>query len=161
MKTILPAAIDEIWEGVNLSNPDQARALAERMQQEQPFIMVYLLAAEESMLDAQDRGTLLMLGATVWQIMSAGGPPLREVADTELEAAEEANIRALEEMETGSEMDYTEAMQRLISDYHQMPLLGAVVEALMEGHTEEPDLAPEHVGLALIHLKTVIDCLDQ
>jgi hypothetical protein len=39
--------------------------------------------------------------------------------------------------------------------------LGAVVEALMDGHEKEPNLAPEHLGLALIHLKTVIDCLDQ
>ena len=135
--------------------------MAERMQQEQPFIMVYLLAADESMLDENKRGSLLMLGATIWQIMSGGGPPLRQVGDAELEAAEEANIRALEDLESGSEMTYTEAMQRLISNYNQMPLLGAVVEALMDGHTDEPDLAPEHLGLALIHLKTVIDCLDQ
>ena len=161
MKTIPAATVDEAWQRVNTSSPDQARSLAERMQQEQPFIMVYLLAAEESMLDEQERGSLLMLGATIWQIMSASGPSLRQVGDSELETAEEANIRALEDLESGSEMASTEAMQRLISDYNQMPLLGAVVEALMDGHTDEPDLAPEHLGLALIHLKTVIDCLDQ
>jgi hypothetical protein len=161
MKTIRAAVIDEAWQHVNTSSPDQARSLAERMQQEQPFIMVYLLAAEESMLDETERGSLLMLGATIWQIMSASGPPLRQVGDTELETAEEANIRALEDLESDSEMASTEAMQRLIGNYNQMPLLGAVVEALMDGHTDEPDLAPEHLGLALIHLKTVIDCLDQ
>jgi hypothetical protein len=43
----------------------------------------------------------------------------------------------------------------------QMPLLGAVLEALMEGNEEEPELLHEDIGLALLHLKTVIDCLDQ
>jgi len=160
MKTIPAATVDEAWQRVNTSSPDQARSLAERMQQEQPFIMVYLLAAEESMLD-EERGSLLMLGVTIWQIMSASGPPLRQVRDAELETAEEANIRALEHLDSGSERASMEAMGRLISAYNQMPLLGTVVEALMDGHADEPDLAPEHVGLALIHLKTVIDCLDQ
>jgi hypothetical protein len=31
----------------------------------------------------------------------------------------------------------------------------------MEGNEDEPDLAGDNVGLALLHLKTVIDCLDQ
>jgi hypothetical protein len=161
MRTIPPAVIDEAWRRVNTSSPDEARSLAERMQQEQPFIMVYLLAAEESMLDEKERGSLLMLGATIWQIMSGSGPPLHQVGDAELETAEEANIRALEDLGSGSEMAHMEAMQRLIKHYNQMPLLGAVVEALMDGNPDEPDLAPEHLGLALIHLKTVIDCLDR
>jgi hypothetical protein len=102
-----------------------------------------------------------MLGAAVWQVMTEAGPPLRQVTDVELEAAEEANIRALEELEQDSEFAQRDAMSRLVADYNQMPLLGAVVEALMAGHEEAPELAPDHVGLALIHLKTVIDCLDQ
>lgn len=161
MKTIPAAVIHEAWQRVNTSSPDEARSLAERMQQEQPFIMVYLLAAEGSTPDEKNRGRLLMLGATIWQIMSGSGPPLRQVGDVELETAEEANIRALEDLENDSQVAYMAAMQRLISHYNQMPLLGAVVEALMDGHTDEPHLAPEHLGLALIHLKTVIDCLDR
>ncbi len=52
-------------------------------------------------------------------------------------------------------------MQKLVASYHQMPLLGAVLEALMTGNEDEPALAQEDTGLALLHLKTVIDCLDQ
>lgn len=161
MKTVPAQVIDEVWQRVNDSTPDRARALAERMQQEQPFVMVYLLAAEENALDEDERGSLLMLGATIWEVMSEGNPALRQVTDTELEAAEEANVKVLQKMEEDSEIANMEAMRRLISDYNQMPLLGAVVEALMEGHENEPDMAPDNLGLSLIYLKTIIDCFDQ
>jgi hypothetical protein len=48
-----------------------------------------------------------------------------------------------------------------MSTYNQIEVLNAVIEALMSGHEEEPELAGEHIGLALLHLKTVVDCLDQ
>jgi len=31
----------------------------------------------------------------------------------------------------------------------------------MAGNEDEPELAGEHVGLALLHLKTVVDCFDR
>jgi hypothetical protein len=161
VKTIPAHVIDEVWQSLSEATPEQSQALAARMQQEQPFIMVYLLAAEENLLDPDERGSLLMLGAIIWQVISSVRAPLRQASDADLEAAEEANIRALEQLDEASEMDYTEAVSRLISSYNQMPLLGAVLEALMSGHEEAPELAPEHIGMALIHLKTVIDCLDQ
>lgn len=161
MTTIPQTAIDEVWQRLNESSPEQARALAARMQREQPFLLVYLLAADENLLGDEDRGALLMLGATIWEIMSHHQPRLRQVTDGEIEAAEAANLRALEEMDEGSEVECQQAIQRLMSGYNQMPLLGAVLEALMAGHEETPELAPGHVGPALLHLKTVIDCLDQ
>jgi hypothetical protein len=42
-----------------------------------------------------------------------------------------------------------------------MPLLKSVIEALLIGNEEEPELAGDDVGTALLHLKTVLDCLDQ
>ncbi len=79
----------------------------------------------------------------------------------ELEAAEDANLKFLEEMDAGSEMDFVAGMQKMVASYNQMPLLGAVLEALMQGHEEHPELAPENLGMVLLDLKTVIDCLDQ
>ena len=39
--------------------------------------------------------------------------------------------------------------------------MGALLEALMQGHEDAPDLAPENIGMALVYLKTIIDCLDK
>ncbi len=40
-------------------------------------------------------------------------------------------------------------------------IAGFAVEVLMSGHEETPELAPESIGLQLLSVKTVLDCLDQ
>lgn len=161
MKTIPESVVQEAWTRCFEASPEQARALAQRMQQEQPNIMIYLLAADEECLEEEDRGELMTLGAWIWSAMSQGDKPLRRVEEDELLRAEEANIRVLEELEDTPEIAWKDAVQSFMSGYNQMPLLGAVIEALMAGHEEQPQLAPDWLGLALLYLKTVIDCLDQ
>jgi hypothetical protein len=161
MNTVPASVIEQTWERVSNASPKESTALAQRMQEEQPFVMVYLLAVDENLFDAEERGTLLMLGALIWQAMSVATHPLRQITHEQLDEAETANLDLLEELEEGSEMDHMEAMRGLIANYNQMPLLASVMEALMEGHEDIPELAPDHLGMALIYLKTVIDCLDQ
>ena len=104
---------------------------------------------------------MLLLGVMLWQVLSAEQPDLRKVTIEELEQAEKANLKFIEELEAGSEMDYTNALTNLMETYNQTPLLLVVIEALMGGNDEEPELAQESIGLELLHLKTVLDCLDQ
>ncbi|MBI2928325.1 MAG: hypothetical protein HYY24_21865 [Verrucomicrobia bacterium] len=161
MKTIPEEVIDETWQHFSELSESEAQALAQQMQEEQPFIMIYLLAADEDATGEEDAGSLMELGAIIWQVMSQGGTRLRQVSGEELEAAEDANMKFLEGLEEGPEMDYLGAVKQMIASYNQMPLLGAVLEALMAGNEDTPELAGENVGLSLLHLKTVIDCLDQ
>src|SRR5262245_48255716 len=161
MNTIPASVIEQAWERVSNASPKESKALAQHMQEQQPFVMIYLLAVDENLFDTEERGTLLMLGALIWQAMSVASHPLRQITHAELDEAETAHVDMLEELYEGSEMDYMETMRRLIADYIQMPLLASVMEALMEGHEDTPELAPDHLGMALIYLKTVIDCLDR
>ena len=41
------------------------------------------------------------------------------------------------------------------------PLLTTAIESLMSGNEEEPEMVRESIGLELLHLKTVLDCLDR
>ena len=161
MNTVPVSVIEQAWERVSEASPKESTVLAQRMQEQQPFIMVYLLAVDEQLFNTEERGICMMLGALIWQAMSATHASLRQVTDQELEEAEAANLKMLEQLEEGSEIDYMELMRRLFTNYNQMPLLASLLEALMEGHEDTPDLAPDHLGMALIYLKTVIDCLDQ
>ncbi len=161
MKTIPIEQVDAVWERMSEVTEAEARRLAQRTQDQQPYIMIYLLAMDENIMDEKDRGRLMELGAIIMEIMHAANPNLRQVTDKDLEAAEAANTRFLEEADEGSEMDYTSLVEGMVANYNQMPLLGAVIEALMCEHEENPELAPDNVGAALLHLKTVIDCLDQ
>jgi hypothetical protein len=161
MKTISGKIIDRTWKKINETTEEDAQQLMDGMAKQQPFIVAYLLAVEETMMSGEDRGQLMLIGLILWKIFAAENPELVTVSKDVLEAAEEANIKFLEELEAGSEMDHMRALQHLMSTYNQIEVLNAVIEALMSGHEDEPELAGEHIGLALLHLKTVVDCLDQ
>ncbi len=161
MNTISGKIIDRTWKRVNDATEEEGHRLLDAMAKQQPFIVAYLMAVEETLIDEESRGQLMLIGLIVWEIVSSENKKLKQVTMEDLETSEAANIRFLEEMEAGSEMDHMSGLQNLMATYNQMPLLGAAIEALMADHAEEPELADENVGLKLLHLKTVLDCLDQ
>jgi hypothetical protein len=160
MKTIPIATVDRIWDHVNQASEAQTLGLAQRFQEQQPALMIYLLASEEAIESGEEPGWLLSLGGIVFEIMTSEKPGLPMVPPEQIDEAEAANVAFLEKLEEGSEMDWMTAVQKTMAMYNQWPLLGAVIEALMEGQEESPELASDAVGTALLALKTVIDCLD-
>ena len=161
MNTISGKIIDRTWKRISESTPEDVQQATSKLFENQAFAGAYLMAVEETLLPESERGNLLYIALILWEIMSHGRPPLRKVSQEEIEAAEAENVKFLEELEAGSEMDHTEALQVLMTTYNQGPLLGAVVEALMYDNQEDPDSAPESIGIALLHLKTVLDCWDK
>ena len=161
MNTISGKFIDRTWKRINESTPEDIQQLTQKMLAEQPIAGAYLMAVEELLMPEEERGNLLIIGLILWEIMSAGREPMRQVTQEEIESAQALNVQFLEELEAGSEMDYQDGLQRLATTYNQWPILSAVVESLMAGNEEEPDSAPESVGMALLHLKTVLDCFDK
>jgi hypothetical protein len=160
MNTIPDRAIERTWKRVTEATQEDAQAMLDALAKAQPFIFAYLMAVDETLYEDEQRGQLLLIGLVLWEVLRKEAPT-HVIPIEDIQAAEESNLRFLEGLEAGSEMDYMEGMQQLISSYNQMPLLGAVVEALMEGNEEEPELANENLGLAMVHLKSVIDCLDR
>jgi hypothetical protein len=162
MKTISGKVIDRTWKRLNEATSEDTERLIDEMAKAQPFVLAYLMAVEETLRsEEKERGGLLLVGVMLWQVLYAENPNMHQVSMEALEEAEAANLKFIEELEAGSEMDYMNALTNLMTTYNQSPLLGAVIEALMEGNEEEPELARENVGLELLHLKTVLDCLDQ
>lgn len=161
MNTISGRIIDRTWKRTNEATEEEGQRLLDAMARQQPYVVAYLMAVEETLMAEEERGQLMLIGLICWQIVFAENKNLRAVTMEELETAESANVKFLEEMEAGSEMDHMASLQDLMANYNQMPLLSAAIEALMADHAEEPELAGENVGLALLHLKTVLDCLDQ
>lgn len=161
MKTISSKTIDRTWKRINEASDEEANRLIDAMAKEQPFVVAYLMAVEETLIADHERGRIMLVGLLLWETLSPVNPAPRLVTVEDIEAAEKVNIAFLEELEAGSEMDHMEALRNLMITYNQSALLEMVVEALMAGHEEEPELAGDHIGLALLHLKTVLDCLDQ
>ena len=161
MRTIPVETVERVWDQLEQVSREEASQLANRMREQQPALMVYLLAGEEALDTGEESGWLIYLGAVIFEIIASQQVDLRPVSPEEVMAAEEANVLLLEDLEEGSEMGFTDAVKSLLVTYNQMPLLSALLEALMSPHEDNPELAPDHIGMALIHLKTVIDCLDQ
>lgn len=161
MNTVSERIVERAWSRVNDATPEDVQELMDRMMAEQPFLGAYLLAVEEVWMPEGERGGLLLIGLIVWQAMSAGQPRMASVTSEEIEAAEALNIQFIEQLEDGSEMQLTDALGSLATTYNQAPLLRAVLEALMQDQAGEGDEAPDSVGMAFLHLKTVIDCLDR
>ena len=164
MKTIAGKVIDRTWKRLNDATPEDTQRLIDEFAKAQPYVLAYLMAVEETLRSEEDeseRGQLLLLGVMLWQVLSAEDSVLRQVSMEDLERAEEANLKFMEELESGSEMDHMNALTNLMTSYNQSPLLGTVIEVLMAGNEEEPELARETIGLELLHLKAVLDCLDQ
>ena len=160
MNTVPEKSVERTWKRVTDATPEEAQRLLDTLAKAQPFIFAYLMAVDETLYEDDQRGQLLLIGLVLWEVLRKEAPT-SVIPIEQIQTAEEANLRFLENLDDGSEMDYVEGIQKLIATYNQMPLLGAVVEALMEGNEEEPDLANENLGLAMVHLKSVIDCLDQ
>lgn len=161
MNTISGKIIDRTWKRTNEATEEEGHRLLDVMAKQQPFVVAYLMAVEETLMGEEERGQLILIGLILWQIVSAEKPDLRQITMDDLEAAETRNLKFLEEMEAGSEMDHMAGLQNLLATYNQVPLFTVVIEALMGGNEDEPELAGENIGLALLHLKSVLDCLDQ
>ena len=161
MNTISGKIIDRTWKQTNEATEEEGQRLLDVMARQQPFVVAYLMAVEETLMGEEDRGQLILIGLILWQVVSAEKPDLRPITMDDLEAAETRNLKFLEEMEAGSEMDHMAGLQNLLATYNQVPLFTVVIEALMGGNEDEHELAGENIGLALLHLKSVLDCLDQ
>jgi len=162
MKTIPEKVIDRAWKRLNEATPEDNERCISEMAKAQPFVLAYLMAVEETLCSKEEeRGGLLLLGVMFWQVLSAENPGMTQISIEQLERAEEANVKFIEELEAGSEMDHMNALTTLMATYHQAPLLNAGVAVLMGGNEEEPEIVRESIGLELLHLKTVLDCLDQ
>ncbi len=161
MNTISGKIIDRTWKRINEATEEEGQRLLDEMAKQQPFVVAYLMAVEETLMGEEERGQLILIGLILWKILSEQKTGLRQITMDDLEAAENGNLKFLEGLEEGSEMDHLAGLQNLLATYNQVPLLSAVIESLMADHEEEPELANENIGLALLHLKSVLDCLDQ
>ena len=72
--------------------------------------------------------------------------------------AEARNLAYLEELETASDESMGAGITVWLQKHNQGLLLESLLAAVLENQNEDPD--GEFVGVALLRLKTVVDCLD-
>lgn len=160
MKPITQEIVEKTWQKISGLEDEKMALLRAQMDQEQPGVLSYLMAAGDDLLNEDERELLLYLGTVVWQIMLQGSRSLRRVTIPQLEFAENANFSTLDDLSGESPADLIAAVEEMVASYSQPEVLKYVIEALMEEDDEEIDITEDGKGLMLIYLKTVIDCFD-
>ena len=162
MKPVSREQIEATWDRLCDLNEKQSVAFSQKFLKAQPAIGIFLLATTEEMGEEAEQSPLVELAMGLWEAMTqAAGKPLPELTPEEIESAEDENSGMLETLGDGSEFQMHDAAAGLITSFNQRDLLGFCVEILMQDNADQPELAPERVGLELLVLKTIIDCLDK
>jgi hypothetical protein len=162
MNAVSREEITETWTWLCDLDEKATNALVMKFMDEQPALGIYLFANMEEMEEGAKHTRIVELVVAAWQAMSKSAErQLPAATPEEIERAEDANTRTLEELDETSEFEWENSLRDLFRDYNQREILGFGIEILMSGNEETPELAPEGIGLEMIWLKTVVDALDR
>ena len=162
MKPVSREQIEATWDRFCGLDEKQSVAFSQKFLKAQPALAIYLLATNDEMGEEAEQSPVVDLTIALWDAMTqTAGKPLPEISPEDIESAEDANSGMLETLGDGSEFQMHDAAAGLITSFNQRDLLGFCVEILMQDNADQPELAPERVGLELLVLKTIIDCLDK
>lgn len=161
MDTVSAEVVEKVWTKMASLTLSGCQKLSQRMSQEQPLILAYLMAVDHDILNRDERELLVYLGMTVWQMMSQGPQRLRQVTEKVLNKAEAANIKMDEYLEGETGEGFLSTTRTILDNYQQPEVLRYVVEALMEEPEEGCIIRDVNRGALFLDLKTVIDCFDR
>ncbi|MDZ7360061.1 MAG: hypothetical protein ONB46_04950 [candidate division KSB1 bacterium] len=163
MQTISEEIIEREWEKMANLRLDEVPGVIHRMEKEQPMILAFLMAIDDEIFNQEERGLLLHLGATVCEIMRQGTPRPRRVSEKRLDKFIERTDKMLEYFLDEPLENFEDAVRLIYQHHNQVNVLRYIVEALFElaDHEEAPEVRDEMKGLLFMHLKTVVEALDQ
>lgn len=140
---------------------EEMQQLAARMQSEQPFLMVYLLAvSQREELTDEESELFFFVGIVIWQLMQECENGRRKITEEILDKAERANETLLEKIGADSQGDFVSAAESVALDSQEPEVFRYIVESVMEdedGDPESPPFSEKHLGVAFLHLKIVLD----
>lgn len=154
MKQITTARVKNVNREMSGMTSSQGSGLVQKMAKNQPYLLAYLATVEKESFSEEERSLLLYLGTLIWYAMNKATRGMKKISEEDIEIAEANNLTLLENLEGNP----AASLSSLLQNYNQTHLL-TFVEALAQ--QKERCFRPQTAGLALVHLKTVIDCLDQ
>lgn len=163
METLSAEIVETTWRKMAAMPLDEMPELMERLENEQPEIMAFLMAIDADLLNQDERELLFYLGMVVWQIMRQGTPRPKRVSVKHLEELITRTEQIVETFMNESAGDFMVTMSRAIKAHHQIHVLRYVVEALFEvdEDAEYTAMREEMKGVVFKNLKIVLEALDQ
>lgn len=163
MRIITHEEIDDSVDRIHAMTDDELGLFAMQMNDEQPYIQIYLAAKSEcgDFEDENDVDALFDLASIIVSAMrAASGGRLAQVTGDDIDT-HEAKMMELYHYAAGEEDDaWPELIATTLEAYNQRPLLEFVLEALMSPENRY-EVTPDGSGLIFTYIKVIIDCLDQ
>ncbi|HEX2748051.1 MAG TPA: hypothetical protein VHM91_08640 [Verrucomicrobiales bacterium] len=160
MNTVPLSAIEDAWNEIYNTTEERAHEILTSFMKEQPELTLYLSEAEQEIDKLDDRGFLTLYGAWAWLAFKLNGRDSTMVTATAVEAASERNHSDMMRMGEAKQSLIMDAAKDFSKDFRQLPMLGAIINDLMEGQMEGESRQDDITGMIVVCAKTVIDCLD-
>lgn len=160
MNTLPLSAIEDAWHELYDTTEERAGELLDAFIKEQPELAHYLSEAESEIDTLSDRGFLMLYGVWAWLAFKMNGRDTTLVTATAIEAAANRNHTDMMRMEHAKQSLVMDVSADFRKDFRQLPMLGAIINDVMEGNMEGDSLSDDITGLIVLSAKTVIDCLD-
>ena len=162
MGSISAKTVTQTWQRMGQIPLHKISQVIDQMQQEQPYIMGYLMAVGDAMFLPHECETLFYVGMVLWQIMRQSSGGLDRVTPATLDQAEEASLAFMEQIEQTGTENPEEMIRAMIETYPEPEVLRYAVEAIMEPGDEEidgPPIRDAYRGMAFLYLKIVLDAM--
>ena len=161
MLTTVPlSAIEDAWHELYDTTEERAQELFSEFVREQPDAAAYLACAEEEINVLDDRGFLMLYGVWAWLACKLNGRDTTRITATALEAAAERNHADMMRMQEDRSRQVMDASAQFRAGFRQLPLLGAIINDVMEGQMEGQSRQDDITGMIVLCVKSLIDCLD-
>jgi hypothetical protein len=161
MKTIPPSLVEETWNYLADAEQDEITDEVAEFHDEQPAITAFLDAAEKSSLREEDQGMFTFYGLWIWLSFKEAGAEFDTITGDTLAAALAQNHADLGSLDLAGDAQWMAQAAKMTKSYNQMPMLAGLMQLLTSDMEDGEERAEDAVGLSILHLKTVIDCLDR
>ncbi len=157
MNTVTEQHLTDAVDYVNSLEGEQIDELIELFKEHQPFLMVFLLAVADAEMNQDEREDFFFIGAVMWYACYLANPQMPQVTEKVLEKIEDQNNQMIAYLEEEDDLSFTNSVELVMTSHPQKELLGFAASEIMENE----DLRAEVTGMMFVHLKTMVECLEE
>ncbi|MGB9721584.1 MAG: hypothetical protein ACPL28_08915, partial [bacterium] len=136
MQPISTEIVEKTFKEMSLFGPEEIKMLVNKMGEEQPYVLTYLLATGDREFDESEKELFIYLGIGICQMMSTEYAPLPQISPVLLDEIEEDNLELLDSLEGLDEEEFIASIEKVLENYCQYVILFYVLDTLIEGETE-------------------------
>ncbi len=152
--------IDQYWNEMEKLELDDVPTLVNNLGKKQPYILTYLMATGNDIISQPEREALLFMGVMIWYIVGRIVPEVPEISGDTLDDCEDKNVEMLEYLAGEPEAEFMDTVDKIMTKYHQAEFLRYIIDRLLEEPEKGIEISEDNMGMMVIYLKTIIDCLD-